>query len=55
MSEKCRGCGHYETYLMLKSGKPHGYAGDIACLRCEEYTKPNSEYIPKGTQKEVFQ
>jgi hypothetical protein len=44
----CKTCGHYQLYLMVASGQPYGYSGDIPCLLCsrlqrytDEHTNPN--------------
>jgi endogenous inhibitor of DNA gyrase (YacG/DUF329 family) len=52
MSEKCNTCGHKSLYDMTTSHKPYCYSGDIPCLRCVEYLKPHSEYVPVSTDKE---
>lgn len=35
----CKSCGHYELKKMISSGKPYGYSGDIACLRCSRFSQ----------------
>jgi len=42
---KCNTCGHYGLLKMIMGGA-YGYGGDIPCLRCSEYIKPHSEYVP---------
>lgn len=35
----CTNCGHYQLKLMVTSGKPYGYSGDIPCLRCSRFSQ----------------
>ena len=42
---KCKTCVHYGMLKMITGGL-YGYGGDIPCLRCSEYIKPHSEYVP---------
>jgi hypothetical protein len=40
----CKTCGHYSLYKMLMSNEPWGYTGELPCLRCFRYQKPNDEH-----------
>ena len=39
VNSNCETCGHYQLKLMVTSGKPYGYSGDIPCFRCSRYSQ----------------
>lgn len=48
MKEKdCSTCGHYSLKIMITSGKPYGYSGDIPCLRCKRFAEAEDLHTKK--------
>jgi hypothetical protein len=43
---KCQDCAYYAIFKIVKNRKPLQYNGDIPCLRCAEFEKEHSEFIP---------
>lgn len=50
----CSQCGSYQLYLMVTSGKPYCYSGNIPCLTCKRfsYLKDNFTLIVENNEIE---
>jgi len=46
MSDDCKNCGSYQLYLMVTSGKPYCYSGQIPCLNCLRFSWTQDNFTP---------
>jgi hypothetical protein len=49
---ECKYCTYFALLQMVKSKRPYHYAGDIPCLRCDNFNKDHSEFTRKIPKEE---